>query len=293
MKYQKVLKVKFKRGELLKKHTSLRIGGPVRYFVEPASLPDLKAVLTLLGKKRMPVLILGSGSNILVKDRGVDSAVIRMSRPCFKKALMRGNHIEVGSAMKIAGFLKLSAGAGLCGGEFLSGIPGTIGGALMMNAGCWGSSISDIVEKVRVMDYNGRIKELQKRECKFAYRTSGLNKYIILGAVFRLKPAGRTAIIRKISAYLRQRKEQQGLVSPSAGCVFKNPSGKRPAGLLIDQCGLKGKRVGGACISTKHANFILNMGKARATDVLNLMDLARKAVKRKFNITLEPEIKIW
>jgi len=293
MGYRKSLKAKVKLAEPLKKHTSLRIGGPAKYFFEPASLLGLKSALTFARKEKVPILILGAGSNILAKDKGVDCSVIKIGQAAFAGARPGKKRIEAGAGLKISGLLNLAARRGFSGAEFLAGIPGTIGGALAMNASCRGRSIADIVEKVRVMDYNGRIKDIRKSKCGFGYRSSGIAKYIILGALLKFHSGDKRAIRRKISGYLRQRKQTQDLSFPSAGCVFKNPKGKMPAGFLIDRCGLKGKGIGNARISDKHANFIINLGLAKAGDVLKLMALAKKEVKRKFNIVLEPEIKIW
>jgi UDP-N-acetylmuramate dehydrogenase len=182
---------------------------------------------------------------------------------------------------------------GLSGAEFLCGIPGALGGALAMNAGAWGESIGDLVENVRVMDYNSRIKELPGRKIKFAYRGSGLEKYIILAARLKLRRGKRAAIRQKINAYLRRRAATQDNSFPNCGCVFKNPAKGMTAGQMLDLCGLKGKQAGGAMVSLKHANFVLNYNHASAADVLKLMALMRAAVRKKFGIELKPEVKIW
>jgi len=185
--------------------------------------------------------------------------------------------------------------------EFLAGIPATLGGALVMNAGISEKtknqkpkikSIGDLVEAVTVMDYNGNIKTLDREEIKFGYRTSSLSKYIILSAIIKLTKGNIREIEDKIKVYLGYRRVAQDLPFANAGCIFKNPK-RYQAGRLIDACGLKGKRIGDACVSNKHANFILNLGRARFSDVLRLMGLIKRRVKNKFNIDLEPEIKIW
>jgi UDP-N-acetylmuramate dehydrogenase len=210
----------------------------------------------------------------------------------FKKINFCGDRVEASSAAPLSRLISLTRAKGLSGLEFLAGIPGTLGGALMMNAGAWGRCVGDLVEDVKVMDHRGRIKLLDKKDIKFKYRCAGLDGFIILGAGLRLEKNDKGQIGARIKEHLLQRKRAQDLSHPSAGCVFKNPKGK-PAGMLIDKCGLKGKEIGGAGISTKHANFILNLGDASARDVLALMSLARKEVYKKFKVRLKPEIKIW
>jgi UDP-N-acetylmuramate dehydrogenase len=181
----------------------------------------------------------------------------------------------------------------LAGLEFLAGIPGTVGGALAMNAGAWGRSIGELVEKATVMDYNGDIEVLTKKQMKFSYRNSSLQKYIILNIYLKLKKKNKRIINEKITGYLAQRRNSQDNSLPNAGCIFKNPSERISAGRLIDLCGLKGRNIGDAFISLRHANFVLNKGNARARDVLKLMELAKREVRKKYRINLEPEIKIW
>jgi UDP-N-acetylmuramate dehydrogenase len=181
---------------------------------------------------------------------------------------------------------------GLSGLEFLTGIPGTVGGALAMNAGIEKASIGNLVEEVTVMDYNNRIKNLSKEDIKFGYRKSSLSKFIILNAHLRLIAKEKREIINRIKRHINYRLKTQDISKPCAGCIFKNPKGVS-AGRLIDLCGLKGVKIGGAYISRRHGNFILNLGTATLADVLGLMDLAKKRVKKKFNINLEPEIIIW
>jgi UDP-N-acetylmuramate dehydrogenase len=217
---------------------------------------------------------------------------LHLNQPVFKSISYRGNAIEAGSGLMLGQLILAAKNRGLSGLEFLAGIPGTLGGALVMNAGAWGRSISEIVEKVRVMDYNGTIKILERKEIKFAYRRSSLARYIILSARLKLAKKSKKEIAESIKQFLQCRRNTQDVSSPNAGCVFKNPAGKS-AGKLIDLCGLKGKRIGGACVSQRHANFILNKGNAGSGDVLKLMSLIRKRVKAQFKVNLEPEIKIW
>lgn len=286
------LKGKVRHRELLKHHTTFRIGGSAKYFIEPKDVDDLKLLLHLLKRYKINFLVIGEGSNILASDKGVDGVVLRLSSPDFKKIIIRENRVEVGAGYLLNKLISQAKKHGLSGPEFLVGIPATVGGALMMNAGAWGKSIADLVEKVNVMDYNSKIRTLNKKKIRFGYRRSGLEKYIILSVHLKLKKENKALIQNRIKEYFHKRLAAQDLSRPSAGCIFKNPAGDS-AGRLIDLCGLKGKKIGSAFVSCKHANFILNLGKARTRDVLKLMALIKKEVKKKFNVTLKPEIKLW
>lgn len=292
MNWWKRLKGKVRRAEPLRRHTTFKIGGPAEYLVEPYDISDLRLLLSCAKKYRFPFSIIGLGSNILVNDKGVEGAVLRLSSPFFRKISFRGNRVSAGAGTRLSRLLLAGQKQGLGGLEFLAGIPATLGGALAMNAGAAGKGIADLVEKATVMDYNGNIKILNKDNIGFDYRKSNLSRCIILNAQLRLKKDNSKKIKKTISECLDYRRESQDLSFPSAGCIFKNPKG-RPAGMLIDLCGLKRKRIGDACVSDRHANFILNRGHSSARDVLRLMDLIRKEIRKKFRITLEPEIKIW
>lgn len=292
MNWWKTLNVKIRLNEPLKDKTTFKIGGPARFFSEPKDAADLKSLIILAKKHRIPVFILGAGSNILVSDKGVNGLVIGLNSPYFKKISFHNSICEARSAVLLSELLDKTKEKMLSGVEFLSGIPGTVGGALVMNAGARGKNILDSVENVTIMDYNGNIKTLKKEEIQFGYRISGLSKYIILSAAFRLCKRTGKEIQDKINLYLKYRTDTQDLSKPSAGCIFKNPS-VVSAGRLIDLCGLKGKRINGAGISLKHANFIVNLDNAKASCVLKLMSLVKRKIKDRFNIRLEPEIKIW
>lgn len=292
MNWQKNLKGKIKPGEPLKRHTTFKIGGPAEFFIKPKGISDLKLLLKGLKSDKIPILVIGAGSNILAADKGIKAAVLKLNAPDFRKVSFRGNYLNAGSGLMLQQLLSLAVKRGLSGMEFLAGIPGTLGGALVMNAGAWGRDIASLVREVKVMDYYGRAKTLKRKEIKFSYRKSGLDKYIILSACLKLIPAKQKEIRDNINKYLELRRNTQDTGLANAGCIFKNPQAGS-AGRLIDLCGLKGKRMGGARISLKHANFILNKGNARSRDVLGLMRLMRKTVKQKFKVSLEPEIKIW
>jgi UDP-N-acetylmuramate dehydrogenase len=293
MNWPKSLKGKVRLEEPLSKHTTFKIGGPAKLFIEPFDLPDLRRALSLAEINKLPVFLLGSGSNILASDKGIKGMVLRLSSGYFKNISRQGNTIKVGSGFLLSQLVLYSKKHGLSGVEFLIGIPGTIGGALVMNAGAWGKSVGDIVQEVTVMDYQGKIKILAREQIKFAYRKSSLAKYIILNCKLKLAKDAKQAVGNNITRYIKKRRNSQDLSLPSAGCIFKNPVSKASAGKLIDLCFLKNKRIGGACVSHKHANFILNCDNARSEDILKLISLIKKKVKQKFNINLKPEIKIW
>jgi UDP-N-acetylmuramate dehydrogenase len=244
----------------------------------------------------MVLRVIGAGSNILASDQGLVGLTLSLVLPYFKKINFRGNLVEVGAGCTLARLIQQALAWELGGAEFLVGIPGTVGGALAMNAGITErsktKSIGDLVESVSAMDYNGSLKKIDRKDIRSGYRDTNLAKYIILSAKLKLKKQNQKTSIGRIEKYLSLRRANQDYAYPSAGCVFKNPRGYS-AGRLIDLCGLKGRRIGDAAVSLKHANFIVNLRQARAKDVLKLMGLLKKEVKNKFNIELESEIKIW
>jgi len=296
MLWWKNLKKPGKRSELLKNHTTFKIGGPASLFFRPDNLEELEQIVGNARKRALKVLVLGAGSNLLVADQGVRAAVIKLDSPAFRKTAKIENILEAGAGKPLNQLLAYCCAQGLSGLEFLAGIPGTIGGALVGNAGVSPGArklaIGDLVESVRVLAYNGGIKILERHKLKFSYRRSNLAKYIILSACFKLIPRDKRAVQDNIAGYLARRRNTQDYSRPNAGCIFKNPQGDS-AGKLIDACGLKGKKIGGAVVSRKHANFILNEKDCTAEDILALVKLIRKEVKKKYNILLEPEIKIW
>ncbi len=289
MTWQRDLKVK--HNYPLKSKTTIKIGGPAELFCAPEGLSELKHLIIQAKKKKIPVVVIGAGSNILISDKGVRGLVIGLNSMYFKRIKLKGNFIEAGGGAMLPLLIKFSLGKSLSGTEFLSGIPGTLGGAIIMNAGCWGKDISGLLREVKVMDPGGNIKTLKRKSIRFSYRKSGLEKYIILSATLGLNKSTKPDIMHNIKQYLLQRRNSQDLDFCNAGCIFKNPESVS-AGKLIELCGLKGKKKGGALISFKHANFILNRKNAKASDVLGLIRLAQKKVKDKFGVSLEPEIKI-
>lgn len=292
MSWWKKLKGNVKLNEPLKNRTTFKIGGPARFFIEPKDTADLKLLLACGKRYNISILVIGSGSNILISDKGINAIVLKLNSLCFKRAIFNGNFLKAGCGLLLAKLIQAAGERSLSGVEFLTGIPGTVGGALSMNAGANGKNFGDLVESAELMDYNGKIRILNKKEIKFEYRKSNLAEYIILSACLKLAKKNKKEIKDNIEKYLAYRKDTQDNSLPNAGCIFKNPTGES-AGKLADLCGLKGKRRGGAFVSWRHANFILNQGCASASDVLRLMELVKKNVKGKFNITLEPEIIIW
>ncbi|MCU0650814.1 MAG: UDP-N-acetylmuramate dehydrogenase [Candidatus Omnitrophica bacterium] len=286
------LPVKYKAREPLKKHTTFGIGGPCQYWAEPRNYPDLARLIAWSKKNNKRVFVIGAGSNLLVSDAGVRGVVIRLSSAAFRGISMRNNYVCAGAGSALSKLSAFCAAAGLSGLEFLTGIPGTVGGAIAGNAGTKDKSIGDLVEFVKVMDYNGKIKTIKRKAAHFGYRSSGLYGFIVLQAGFMLVKKDRRTIRTNITGYARARKASQGAGWRSAGCCFKNPPGDS-AGRLIDACGFKGAACGNASVSQIHANFILNDGNARCRDVVALMQRIASKVKKKYGIVLEPEIKIW
>jgi UDP-N-acetylmuramate dehydrogenase len=280
----------------LAKHAAFKIGGPAKYFYIAKTKDELVKAIIAAKKNNLPFFILGGGSNLLVSDKGYNGLVINFQFSIFN---FQKNKIFAGAGIKLINLVKTSAEKGLSGLEWATGIPGTIGGAIYGNAGAFGKSMKDIIESVEVFDVKTeKTKTLKKKDCKFNYKSSVFKKnknLIILSAVIKLKkPAvqaqeNRKEIKNKIQGFLNYRKENHPLNLPSVGSIFKNPK-KFPAGYLIEKCGLKGKKIGGAQVSEKHANFILNTDGAKAKDIIKLINLIKKKVKKKFGIVLEEEI---
>ena len=283
--------LKIKPDYPLKDKTTFKIGGRAQFFCEPGNRGELSLLVKAAKDGKFPLFVLGAGSNLLVSDKGVKGLVIKLSSACFKKIMIKDEFVRVGSAVTLAGLAKSAKERSLCGLEFLAGIPGTVGGALAMNAGCWGKNFGDLVKEVEIMNQNGKIECLKKSQIDFGYRKSSLAKYIILSCLLKLEKGERAGIEKNTAGFMAHRRQTQDSAYPNAGCIFRNPD--VPAGKLIELCGFKGRNAGDAFVSQKHANFILNKGKASSKDVLRLMQLIRKRVKSKFKLNLQPEIKIW
>jgi UDP-N-acetylmuramate dehydrogenase len=281
--------VRFK--EPLAFHTSLRVGGPADIFVLPQDVDDVRKALIYAEKEKLPVIVLGGGNNVLVKDRGIRGIVIKLEG-CLGRMEFHGEEVTIGGGAGLSTMIREAAALGLGGVEALVGIPATIGGALAMNAGIHDGAIGDFVSAVYFLYADGTIGELKPAMGTFAYRTFSFPPgSILLGARVTLHRKPQKEIYADIKARLKHKKATQPLALASAGCVWKNP-GADFAGKLIEKAGLKGKRVGAAEISAKHANFIVNRGGATAADIVALMEMAFERVFKQTGTKLEPEIRI-
>jgi UDP-N-acetylenolpyruvoylglucosamine reductase len=280
-----------RRDEPLAKHTTLRVGGPADVYIEPADENDLAAVVRFCGERGLPFFIIGRGSNLLVRDGGFRGVVISLSQPDFSRIEIVGGRLHCGAGAKLKTVAVEARRNNLSGVEFLEGIPGSVGGALRMNAGAMGAATFDVIESVRVMDFDGNVRELAPKEMAVEYRgCAALKNHIALGAVFRCRKDSPESIAQRMSAFSKKRWESQP-AAPSAGCIFKNPE-TIPAGKLMDELGLKGARVGGAMVSAEHGNFIVNEGKATARDVLELISILKAKAKTERGIELHTEVEI-
>ncbi len=280
--------------EPMKKHTSFKIGGNADFFVSVKTIEELKQALFYAKQKHIPITIIGNGTNILVSDSGIRGIVIKIDIQKFDlKEENEYIEISVGSGNKMMALATQLKKQEISGFEQLSGIPGTIGGAIYMNAGAYGKEMKDIVVSTRCMNMKGEIFELSNEEQKFKYRSSVFNtkEYIILEAKLKLKKGKKEDIELQMNEYLNQRKEKQPLEYPSAGSTFKRQEGIITA-KLIDECGLKGYKIGGAMVSEKHAGFIVNTGDATAKDVLELIKYVKDEVYKKYGVKIEEEVKI-
>ncbi len=275
-------------------HTTLCVGGPVEALYEAKDLEDLARVVAYLNRGEIPYLPLGRGSNLLIIDEGLKGVMVmlRGSLAAIKEGKKDDTHISAGGGLGLSDLLSCCRRRGLRGLEFLAGIPGTVGGAIAMNAGAFGEEIGDRVKSLQVLTRTGERITMDRSQLKFSYRKLELEEAsVVVQGVFTLDPDAREGVETRISRYLKKKKATQPLDLPSAGSVFKNPPGDF-AGRLIEGVGLKGKRIGGAMISEKHANFIVNISHATARDILALMRLAMDRVKKETGIELEPEIQV-
>jgi UDP-N-acetylmuramate dehydrogenase len=321
----KKLLPKVKENVSLKDYTTFRIGGKARYFFETKTKKDIIQAIKTAKKIGLPFFILGGGSNVLISDEGIEGLVIKIqnSKLKVKNCNSKSKIICAEAGTSLSLLVSKAKQNNLSGLEWAAGIPGTVGGAVWINASAFGRAFGDFVKRVEVLDTeNLKIKKIPKKECKFSYKKSIFQKrknYIILEAELILKKGNKKDIERKIQEYLKRKKESQPLNFPSAGCVFKNvkiqnskfkikekslfkkfpelknfiENGQIPAGYLIEKAGLSGKKIGKAMISKKHANFILNLGKAKAEDVKKLIRLVKRKVKKVFQIDLMEEIVIY
>lgn len=280
-----------RRDEQMERHTTFRVGGPADIFVTP-DRSALAQVVTLCKKEQTPYYIVGNGSNLLVGDGGIRGVVIEM-KGAVNAIRAEGERIVAGAGVLLSQAASRAASNGLSGMEFAAGIPGTVGGAVVMNAGAYGGEMKDIVESVTVLDAECREKVLSVEELELGYRSSCIlkNGYIVLEVVFHLAPGDETQIKARMQELARQRTSKQPLEYPSAGSTFKRPEGYF-AGKLIMDAGLRGYQVGGAQVAEKHCGFVINRGGATAADIVKLMEDVKCEVERQFHVTLEPEVKM-
>jgi len=268
------------------------IGGPAQYFVEPVSVEQLAEVMRRCRENEVPVRVLGGGANLLVDDSGVRGAVIHLKGEEFTSVRFTDEGVRAGAAADLGRLVLRCVREGMSGLECLTGIPGTIGGAVRMNAGGAFGDIGSVVESVHLMDSDGVTFHRMRGELVFGYRCSNIISKVILAAEFRLSEDDPHRILNQVKQIWIYKKNTQPLATRNAGCIFKNPRGLS-AGALIDKAGLKGRRVGGASVSEKHANFIVAEPGTRASDVLKLINVIREAVYKRDEVYLELEIEVW
>lgn len=281
---------KLSREEPLAPKTTMRVGGAARVYAEPAGVEELQTLVAAAKRDKVAWFVLGRGSNLIVPDEGVDGLVLSLTQPFWSSFEERSEgRIWVGAGLRLKNLCGLAAKHGFGGLEFLEGIPGSVGGALRMNAGAMGQWLYDWVDEVRLLSPEGEVVTFVREQLKAAYRQGGLPEgAIALGALLRSKPHTEPETIRAATEGYKQKRLSSQPREPSAGCIFKNPAGTS-AGRLIDECGLKGRRVGGALVSPVHANFIVNTGDATASDIIALMRLVRASVRDRKGVELEPE----
>ena len=276
--------------EPMRRHTTFKIGGPVRAFVEPKSEDAFAYAVGACRERAIPFLILGNGSNLLVSDDAHE--LVCVSTAGMNAIDVEDETVTAGAGALLSQIAHTALDAGLAGFEFAHGIPGSLGGAVYMNAGAYGGEMKDVIERVRYLTEDGAIREISGDECGFAYRKSRFEEGgIVLSAAIRLTPGDPAEIRAKMDDLARRRREKQPLNYPSAGSTFKRPAAGYAAA-LIDEAGLKGARVGDAEVSDKHAGFVVNRGGASFEDVTRLMELIQKTVLEKSGVQLEPEVKI-
>jgi UDP-N-acetylmuramate dehydrogenase len=276
----------------LAKETWYGLGGPADYFIRPESIEQLKRVVERCNENDVPVYVLGFGSNLLIGDKGVRGAVVQLKADSFAQMQFDGEQVTAGSGVELSKLVLTCVKKGLSGLESLTGIPGSVGGAVRMNAGGTFGDIGAVVQSVTLMDKDGNVFEKSKPELQFDYRRTNIAAKFILGAEIKLVGGDPEQIMRTVKEIWVFKKNNQPLNTINSGCIFKNPRGMS-AGALIDRAGLKGLQVGGAVVSEKHANFIIAQKGCTSKDVLKVIELVKKKVKEHFGVELELEIEIW
>lgn len=282
---------KVKTDESMKRHTTFRIGGPADYFLMPSSPKEVKGIIEICKEESLPYFILGNGSNLLVSDEGYRGVIIQLYRN-YGDISVEGNVIRANAGALLSQIASAAKNASLTGFEFAGGIPGTLGGAVVMNAGAYGGEMKDVLKEVTFMTGDGEILTLPAEKLEMGYRTSVVkaNGYLVLGAVIELEEGDQEAIKTRMKELTEQRVGKQPLEFPSAGSTFKRPEGYF-AGKLIMDAGLRGYQTGGAQVAEKHCGFVINKDNATAADVCRLMKDVQDKVKEQFGVTLEPEVK--
>jgi UDP-N-acetylmuramate dehydrogenase len=282
----------FLYNEPMKNHTSFKLGGPVDIFVEPDNTEELVKAISHLREQKVPYYIMGNGSNLLVSDKGLRGAVVKIGEK-FSRVDIDGDRVIAESGILLSSLSKIAAKNSLAGMEFASGIPGTLGGAVAMNAGAYGGEMKDIIEWVEVLDQELKLIRLQNVEMEFGYRKSVVEQrgYIVIRSCLKLKQGNPEEIYAIMADLTQKRTSKQPLHLPSAGSTFKRPEGYF-AGKLIEDAGLRGFSIGGAQVSPLHCGFVVNNGEATAQDVYDLIRHVQKTVYEKFNVNLETEVKM-
>ena len=277
--------------EPMKNHTTFRVGGPADYFVAPHTEEEIRKIVALCEEKEIPWFVTGNGSNLVVSDEGYHGVILSVYKN-FQGIEVEGNRIRAKAGSMLVSISRAAREAGLSGMEFASGIPGTLGGGVRMNAGAYGGEMSQVVTTVTVVNRNGEIMELDNSTMEYGYRTSVIQNqsFVVTKVTFRLQPGDPEQIAAKMEELAIRRREKQPLEYPSAGSTFKRPEGYF-AGQLIMEAGLRGYSVGGAKVSEKHCGFIINTGNATAEDVKDVIWEVQRRVKERFHVELEPEIK--
>lgn len=281
-----------KTDEPMKDHTSFKIGGPADFFVTPCSVYSLCEVIKLCNNEKLPIFIMGNGTNLLVSDKGIRGVVVKIYDN-LSDFHVKEDCIEAYGGILLSKLSDIALENGLTGFEFASGIPGTLGGAVAMNAGAYGGEMKDVVIETEYIDKEGNIKIIRGEEHQFGYRTSFIQKQsgIAVKSLIKLKKGDKSSIKALIDDLTARRQDKQPLEMPSAGSVFKRPEGYF-AGKLIEDCGLRGYSIGDAQVSEKHCGFIVNKGNATAKDILDLIRHIQKTVKDKFSVDLQTEVRI-
>lgn len=279
------------KNERLSNHISFKVGGPCPLLIEPKNENQLRNILKEIRKENVPFAVLGNGTNVLVPDEGIDRVIVKIGDEMTKLSLEGEDVISCSAGTKVVTLCKFALENSLSGLEFAYGIPGTCGGAVFMNAGAYGGEVKDVLSEITYLTPELELKTMPAEEAELSYRHSVFkeNGCIVVSAKFKLKKAPKEEIKNAMTDFLSRRKDKQPLEYPSAGSTFKRPEGYF-AGALIEQCGFKGKTLGGAQISEKHAGFLINKNGATAKDILDLITLTRETVKKETGVTLEPEV---